>query len=66
MQKGYIPMRAGAGMLLLSLMACRPVFAIGWEELVVVAGIIALLLGPFLLRLGRSWHAYQESKKKKG
>jgi len=59
------PLRAGMAMLMLSLQACRPVFAIGWSELLILLVLIVFLLGPILYRLARSWQAYQESKKKK-
>ncbi len=35
------------------LLACRPVIAIGWGELIVLIAVIALLLGPLLGRLYR-------------
>jgi hypothetical protein len=59
------PVRAAAAGLVLGLLACRPVFAIGWSELVILFLIIAFLLGPLLLKLARAWNAYQESQKKK-
>ena len=65
MHRNHFPIRAGAAILALSLLACRPVFAIGWEELVILFVLIAFLFGPILFRLARSWQAYQESKKKK-
>jgi hypothetical protein len=65
MPRDHIPLRAGTAILVLSLLACRPVFAIGWEELVILVVLIGFLFGPILFRLARSWQAYQESKKKK-
>jgi len=65
MHRNHNPLRAGAAILVLSLLACRPVFAIGWEELVILFVLIAFLFGPILFRLARSWQAHQESKKKK-
>ena len=41
--------------LLLSLLACRPIFAIGWTELIILLVIIIFLLGPYLLRLYRAF-----------
>lgn len=58
------PVRAAALGVLLGLLACRPVIAIGWSELVILFLIIAFLLGPFLLKLARAWNAYQEKQKK--
>ncbi|GAB4503780.1 MAG: hypothetical protein Fur0043_07720 [Anaerolineales bacterium] len=39
--------------LLVLALACRPVIAIGWEELIVLVVLIAFLLGPLLWRLYR-------------
>lgn len=52
------------GILLLVQLACRPVFAIGWGELLGIVLITALLLGPIMMRLARSWIKYKESMKK--
>lgn len=60
-----LPVQIGAAGLVLGLLACRPVFAIGWSELVILFLIIAFLLGPLLLKLARAWDAYQKSQKKK-
>jgi len=65
MNGSRFPVRAGTAGLLLGLLACRPVFAIGWGELVILFVVIAFLLGPILLKLARAWNAYQESQKKK-
>ena len=54
---------AAAALLLVS-SACRPVFAIGWEELLGIVLIIAFLLGPLLLRLARRWAKFQEYEEK--
>ena len=37
----------------LALLSFRPVFAIGWPELVILLVIITILLGPVLLRIYR-------------
>jgi len=65
MNGSRFPVRAGTAGLLLGLLACRPVFAIGWGELVILFVVIAFLLGPILLKLARAWSAFQESQKKK-
>jgi len=59
-------------MLSLGLMtlACRPIVAIGWPELIVLVVLIAFLLGPLLFRLYRFLDKVQrynqaEGKKKK-
>lgn len=59
----HFPWLAAAG-LLLALLACRPVFAIGWEELAAIVLLVALLLGPMLWRLMRGWDRFQQSLKK--
>jgi hypothetical protein len=59
------PILAGAAGLLFGLLACRPVFAIGWGELAILFLLVAFLLGPVLLKFARAWNAYQESLKKK-
>jgi hypothetical protein len=56
--------RLAAAALLLGLLACRPVFAIGWEELLAIVLLTALLLGPLLWRLARGWDRFQQSLKK--
>lgn len=51
-------------------LACRPIVAIGWPELVILIILIAVLLGPLLFRLYRFLDKVQkisraEEKKKK-
>lgn len=50
-------------LLLWPALACRPVFAIGWSEILVLAIIIIVLLGPLLWRVYRFWGAYQDHKR---
>jgi hypothetical protein len=64
MPRNHIPICTAAAVLGLSLLACRPVFAIGWSELIILLVLITFLFGPILFRLARSWQTYQESKKK--
>ena len=59
------PILAGAAGLLFGLLACCPIFVIGWGELAILILLIAFLLGPILLKLARAWNAYQESLKNK-
>jgi hypothetical protein len=58
----------GLVVLLLSVLACRPVFAIGWTELLILIVIIAVLLGPVLMRVYRLFekirNAEDDAKKK--
>ena len=48
----------------LSLLACRPVFAIGWEELLILAGIILFFFGAPLWRFLRTYRNVRDKKKK--
>ena len=50
-------------LLILSSSACRPVFAIGWTELVILVIIIAFLLGPYLLKLYRTYDKIKKAGK---
>ena len=49
--------------LLLSLLACRPVFAIGWTELIILTILIVFLLGPYLLKLYRTFDKIKKAGK---
>ena len=42
-----------AGILLLAGLACRPVITIGWGEILLIALIGAVILGPLLVRIIR-------------
>ncbi|HKI55102.1 MAG TPA: hypothetical protein VJ987_13325 [Anaerolineales bacterium] len=48
----------GSTVLLLSMLACEPIFAVGWREILIVLLLAAFLLGPpiyrFFRRLERS------------
>jgi hypothetical protein len=50
MRRPHFPIAAGAAGLLLGLLACRPIFVIGWEELAIIILLAAFLLGPILFR----------------
>lgn len=61
---------AGLIILLLSLLSCRPIIAIGWPEFILLTVLIVVLLGPLLFRLYRFLDRVQkagqaEQKKKK-
>ncbi|MCL5611483.1 MAG: hypothetical protein M1485_02850 [Chloroflexi bacterium] len=51
--------------LLLSSMACEPVIAIGYDELLIVFLIVAFLFGPLVLRFWRALGRVKEELKKK-
>lgn len=38
----------------ISLLACRPVFTVGWGEILILIGILALIVGPLVIRFLRS------------
>ncbi len=50
---------AGWAIFLLGIIACQPVFAIGWREILLVLIVAVFLLGPplyrFLRRLENFW-----------
>ncbi|NJC97283.1 MAG: hypothetical protein C3F07_19810 [Anaerolineales bacterium] len=50
--------------LLLSAVACQPIFAIGWREILLVVVIAAFLLGPPLYRFFRRLENYRRQKDK--
>ena len=52
--------------LLLAGLACEPVIAIGWGELLTLLVIIAVLLGPLLLRIYRALEALRKAQEKPG
>jgi hypothetical protein len=47
------PKFAGFIALLLSLLSCEPVIAIGWPELIILLILIVVLLGPLMFRVYR-------------
>jgi hypothetical protein len=56
--------------LLLSLLSCRPIIAIGWTEILIIIVLVAILLGPLMFRLYRFLDkvrkvSQSEEKKKK-
>jgi len=64
MKPRHNPLLPAAIAFVLGLAACRPVIAIGWNELIIIVLLVAFLLGPLLFRLGRAWSKFQESQKK--
>lgn len=49
--------------LALGFLACRPVIAIGWVELLILIVIIIFLFGPYLLRIYRTYETLQKEDK---
>jgi hypothetical protein len=54
----------GLFVVLLSTLACEPVFAIGWEELLLLFILFAILLGPPLYRFIRRLEEFLKHEKK--
>lgn len=52
MEKHY-SILPGIAALCLAVVACRPIIAIGWPELITLVILIGVLLGPLLFRLYR-------------
>jgi hypothetical protein len=50
--------------ILLITLACEPVIAIGWKELLCVVGLMAFLFGPPLYRFIRRFENYRKPKDK--
>jgi hypothetical protein len=48
--------------LIVSTISCRPVMTVGWQEILILAVIIALLFGPILFRLYRRWDEFRQWK----
>jgi hypothetical protein len=62
------PKIAGFIALLLSLLSCEPVIAIGWSELLILVILIVVLLGPLMFRLYRfldKLHKISQAEEKK-
>ncbi|NOY99237.1 MAG: hypothetical protein GXP40_08560 [Chloroflexi bacterium] len=54
--------------LLLGLLACRPVWTVGWTEVFILGVILLVFMGPSLLRFYRRYREfrrYEERKRKK-
>jgi len=51
--KSISPKLIGWIALLLSLLSCRPIIAIGLPELIILVILISILLGPLMFRLYR-------------
>ncbi|MGB2962714.1 MAG: hypothetical protein WBB69_01875 [Anaerolineales bacterium] len=56
--------RLSAGVLVISLLACRPVVTVGWGEILVLAGVLLFILAPLVLRVVRLFKKDQGDEKK--
>ncbi|MGD8402748.1 MAG: hypothetical protein PVJ21_03740 [Anaerolineales bacterium] len=67
--KSIFPISTGLIVLLLSLLSCRPIIAIGWPELIILVVLVGILLGPLVFRfyrfLDKVRKVSQEEEKKK-
>ena len=55
---------ASFAVLLLGILACEPVFAIGWREILFVVVLAMFLLGPPVYRFFRRLEKYRRQKDK--
>ena len=46
-------------LLAVSLLACEPVLAVGWPEILIISGLVVFLLGPPLYKLYRRWEKFK-------
>lgn len=51
--------------LTLASQACRPVFVVGWQEVIFALLLAAFLVGPLLYRLLRAWVRRAAGRNKK-
>lgn len=51
--------------LALTMLACEPVFVVGWQELTLVLLLAAFLIGPLVYRVLRAWIRFQDARRKK-
>lgn len=50
---------------LLAMVGCQPVITVGWQEMVVLFVIVAILVGPLLFRMYRFWLRAAEKQDEK-
>ena len=55
---------AGVSVFLLSMLACQPVIAIGWKEILFIFILIAFLIGPPVYRFIRRIENFLKQKDK--
>jgi len=51
--------------ILLGLLGCRPVWTVGWTEIIILGAILLLLLGPSLWRFSRRYKNFKKYEKEK-
>lgn len=58
-------LQAGFVFLVLSMLACEPVFVIGWREIFIVLCLILFLFGPPIYRFIRTIENFLKAREKK-
>ena len=61
-RKSYIRVWVGTCTMAFSMLACRPVLTISWNEFLIVSVLFAVLLGPALYRFIRRVEEFFKSK----
>jgi hypothetical protein len=61
MRVGHYRGLFGVALLLMSVLACRPVVTVGWSEIAILFVIAAIIVGPLLFRFYRLWTRVQRS-----
>jgi hypothetical protein len=61
MRRTYLS--ASISLMAISILACRPVLAISWNEFLIISGLIAVLLGPWLYGLMRRVEQFRKREK---
>jgi hypothetical protein len=65
-----IPAFLGFFSIVITMLACRPIIAVGWPELIILVILIGVLLGPLMFRFYRfldkirKFNQAEEKKKK--
>ena len=60
-----VPILLAAAGVLVSTLACEPLIAVGWQELLLIILLVAFLIGPVIFKLAKAWIRFQESLKKR-
>jgi len=63
-RENYRRILTGVFVIAFSALACEPVFAIGWREILFVVALAAFLLGPPIYRFFRRLENYRRQKDK--
>ena len=58
-----IPILVSTGILMFSMLACEPVIAVGWREILFVFILVAIVFGPPIYRLLRKLEDFKRRDK---